>query len=140
MTRLDHLGRSYSAATEILRFWESFIFVPTCVVSRKIREWAGTGKSIFKYDRECRDRAGTGTCFPPNSVQDLVVYFVNSILDAKSVQEDDLQKAMHDDILSAFVEICNRVVSSISRTRDTQNWFILCQFYRLWNRLNLKLV
>ena len=43
---------------------------------------------------------------------------------------------MHDDIVSAFVEICNHVTSSISRTRDNQNWFSLRQFYRLWYRLN----
>ena len=30
MTQLDHLGRSYSALTEIVRFWEAFIFLPTC--------------------------------------------------------------------------------------------------------------
>ena len=43
---------------------------------------------------------------------------------------------MHDDIVSAFVEICNHVTSSIPRTRDNQNWFSLRQFYRLWYRLN----
>ena len=43
---------------------------------------------------------------------------------------------MNDDILCAFVEICNRVVSSIALTRESQNWFILRQFYRLWYRLN----
>ena len=32
MTRLDYEGRSYSVVREIVRFWESFIFVPTCVI------------------------------------------------------------------------------------------------------------
>ena len=32
VTRLDNLGPSYSSATEIVRFRESFIFVPTWAV------------------------------------------------------------------------------------------------------------
>ena len=58
------------------------------------------------------------------------------ILDEKQDPEADLKYVMHDDIVSSFVEICNHVISSISRTRDNQNWFSLRQFYRLWYRLN----
>ena len=41
MTQLDNVGRSYSVVTEIVRFRESFIFVPTCTVTSRMFELNG---------------------------------------------------------------------------------------------------
>ena len=46
-------------------------------------------------------------------------------------EDKDLKLDIKHDIQCAFVEICNQVISSVSRTRQAENWNCLLQFYRL---------
>ena len=54
VTRLAHLSRSYSAPREIVRFWESFIFVPTCSTFRRFVRGYNWWIQIEKFSEASR--------------------------------------------------------------------------------------